>query len=199
MMQDSSYITSAYAVLPFCKGVSRLTFWMGYIDYDPHLAELVSEMRPIWVSARLANLLNVGPPDFALPFFSRLTHLRIIDPRWFAWSNFHLLFTLTHVYLSMPPVSSPVSSSNLKDWVTRAVNTILTKCPKLMVCVLNSKLPLDGINDFRVVFIIAPEDPTLDWRAFTGGGKDTFAYAEKEVQEQKRNQCFSPVRYVGPP
>lgn len=200
MAQDSSYVTYAYTILPFCKNVRRLTFWVGYIEFYPHLAGLLGDMRPRWASAYFDNLLNPGSPDFSLPFFSQVTHLRIMDREWTFWANFHLLARLTHLHVYLPRTAS--SDASVKEMATSAVKNILTKCLQLRVCVLAMRhydVYLENINDLRVVYTIEILDGRrreLDLEGDIGGGPDTFAYAEKEVEIQKKNGCRSPARYV---
>lgn len=72
-------------------------------------------------------------PDFALPFFSRLTHLEILDPvkTWSLWTGLELIPRLTHLAFNGSGVESFWNNTNTQAFITRT----LTTCRNLEILV----------------------------------------------------------------
>lgn len=196
----------AYAVLPLCLGVTRLTCWISPHEYDPRLASLIVQMRPTWLSARFEHLLKPGHPDFSIPFFSRVTHLEVLDETWHEWRGFDRLPCLTHIRVSWPvDFRDPMGA--VMDKYSAAVNFLLEQCPRLEVCVLRhgygeDGLPpsrpftLPGVEDDRVVYILQCHAHRMDWEAFLSEQPDTWDFTDARVTEQRENCCRLPASQV---
>lgn len=196
-------------MLPLCLGVARLTCWISPPEYKPRLGPLITQLRPTWLSARLRHLLNPGSPDLSNPFFSKITHLEIIDEEWYGWSGYDQLSCLTHFRARLPYSDADVDG--IMHQLVVSVESILDRCPNLEVCVVehlrssrlepnlpqHNPLRLQGIaDDPRLVHILQSEDLLSDWQAFISGQPDTWDFVEARVAEQRKTRCSLPASEV---
>lgn len=162
------------ALLQRCFGVTHIVSTYDPWGHIPPWAQLFAEMRPERFSGFLHDLLNPGQPNFSSPFFSQITHLKILDSSWYHWSGFDQLPHLTHV--SVPPFSfrKEIKTDHFTDVVTIGITRILSQCQSLRVLLIQSSdwswsEPGNyvDIDDNRIV--VLQKDRALvcnDWNTF---------------------------------
>lgn len=168
------------ALLPRCLGVTQIVSTYHPWNHIPSLALLFAEMLPRRFSGFLHDLLSPGQPDFAAPFFSRITHLTILDPFWYDWSGFNLLPHLTHI--SVPPV--PVRQEIFRDLVKTGITRILSQCQNLRVFFIHrSEWSWSGpgnyadIDDNRIV-IVQQDNASEEMKKTTLRGPDMWDHVD---------------------
>ncbi|KAK0501899.1 hypothetical protein EDD18DRAFT_1432348 [Armillaria luteobubalina] len=89
------------------------------------------------LSVLFPTILHGFYPQLNLPFYSRLTHLSIINDStdWTAWTGFHSLSNLTHLALDVRAEPQPIDPDKAAR-ICSTVAFILGHCPSLRVCVL---------------------------------------------------------------
>lgn len=117
-----------------------------------NLSKVLTALRPRRLSISLNDILGSPNPQFHLPFFSRITHLSIINKweDWVTWKELENLPCLTHLSLdlsvgdSRAPLSTSYSinegesggSGRRMTRVANALRNILALCECLRVIVL---------------------------------------------------------------
>ncbi|KAK0466664.1 hypothetical protein IW261DRAFT_1111559 [Armillaria novae-zelandiae] len=101
------------------------------------LGTAVSNLRPTHLSVLFPTILHGFYPQLNLPFYSRLTHLSIINDStdWTAWMGFHSLSNLTHLALDVRAEPQPIDPEKAAR-ICSTVAFILGHCSSLRVCVL---------------------------------------------------------------
>lgn len=140
-------------------------------------------MRPIRCTARLQGFLKPGRPDLSSPFFSRVTHLGIMDDAWSDWTGFGLIPYLTHLRF-YGQVSRKHKIAGLKR--------ILIECRSLKVCIIDAaggtgaSLHELEENDDRIIRL-QPEDMVDDnIGAFLTGEPDTWDLVDLRMAQKKQ-------------
>jgi hypothetical protein len=151
--------------------------------------------------------LGILQPNFSLPFFDNVTHLRILDSvsNWSAWTGIHLLPRLSHIRLHMDNVYGTQRPAQV-------VSDLLIHCKTLQVCMIGLQVEstrrrrsfletfqLQVPKDDRLVFVVQrTNDLNWDWECFLHGisHTDTWAYAESVVMRQQQTGCRVDTRYV---
>jgi hypothetical protein len=180
-------------VIRACTGVEDLACWLNLEEPCPSLVEAILALRPKKLSGRLITLTGSIQPDFGLGFFSRVTHLDIIDEcsQWKAWSDLYLLRSLTH--LACGSIVDTVRYGP-SDPLVQFITTLLERCPSLRVCILNDTWPypellskainlFKNLSDPRLLFSCA-YNPLGVWQMTSLGMDDIWRLAEKKVQEK---------------
>ncbi|KAJ7176096.1 hypothetical protein C8R43DRAFT_554113 [Mycena crocata] len=145
-----------------CSGVENVTTWFLPAPpfRPPPLSLFMSSLRPRKVSA-WHGVLRSPDPNFALPFFSRVTHLSVVNiwEDWTTWPAFALP-ALTHLSLDFTFGSRTLSQEELGQ-ISQAIDAILLACVQLCVCGIRVDQPahlpsiasmLERLTDPRVVF-----------------------------------------------
>lgn len=135
-------------ILAACAGVTHLTIFFVPTSQIPtrchpschspeRLGTAVSNLRPTHLSVLFPTILHGFYPQLNLPFYSRLTHLSIINDStdWTAWTGFHSLSNLTHLALDVRAEPQPIDPDKAAR-ICSTVAFILGHCPSLRVCVL---------------------------------------------------------------
>lgn len=200
----TSNIDCARILLPVLTGVTNIFCWIKPRGFDPQLADAFAALRPKRVSAHFGGLLyhpNHNTPNFAIPFFSQVTHLEAVDFNWYGWSGFELMPRLTHLRV---PISDNVLYRD-HSLMKSTLEQILAGCVQLRVCVVEisaysfheEDTPLTSwvLDDHRVVWTVQEDDSNADWMAFKRGEPDTWHFADARVTEQEQlHRCMSPCK-----
>ncbi|KAJ7065432.1 hypothetical protein C8F01DRAFT_982075 [Mycena amicta] len=137
-------LTSAIRVLQACQGVVNLALWLPL--QDTPLFPYISALRPRRLSVNVRGLFGAKmplqlehdpicaaiQPDFTHPFFSRVTHLELVD--WLALlshTTLELPFLAPHLTHLALDVDFCVDASAL---VRLRVQSILRSCRSLVIC-----------------------------------------------------------------
>ncbi|KAJ7663930.1 hypothetical protein DFH06DRAFT_336448 [Mycena polygramma] len=165
----------AERVLKACQGVVNLAIWLEP-QADP-LFPFVSSLRPTRLSINHA-LFGSCEPDFQHPFFSKVTHLELVD--WLEWptSLHHLSAHLTHL---------AVDYDSHTDGSMARLSDILSSCRSLVVCIAlvsNDEIMiivshrLASIEDPRLV-VLSESDVLENWEAsLRGTDASMWSFAE---------------------
>ncbi|KAJ7114082.1 hypothetical protein C8R44DRAFT_796253 [Mycena epipterygia] len=169
----------AERVLKACQGVVNLAIWLPL--QEAPLFPFVSSLRPKRLSINVHALYGSCEPDFAHPFFSRVTHLELVD-----WLDLatdlridHLFPHLTHLALDFD-FHTEGSTARLRE--------ILASCRSLVICLglvsddntmIVASDQLAGIGDPRLV-ILSESDVVENWEASLRDGTDASVWAFAE-------------------
>ncbi|KAJ7173451.1 hypothetical protein C8R46DRAFT_115202 [Mycena filopes] len=180
----------AERVLKACQGVDNLAIWLPLHPNAP-LFPFVSSLRPIRLSINVPALCGSPcEPDLKHPFFSRVTHLELVDWRDCA-SHLHIEYLsahLTHLALDF---------DHYTEGETSRLRGILASCPSLVVClglvsndnamiIASDTLALAKIDDPRLV-ILSESDVVENWEASLGSSDESlWAFAEGIVASKTR-------------
>jgi hypothetical protein len=156
-------------IISRCRGIENLTTWFlmsecGGVggagntnNNNPFLS-----MRPKKLSAWHGVLCSPNP-QFGLPFFSRVTHLTIVNI-WEDWTTWpwpeYALPSLTHLSLDLASGSRALTDS---EDVSGTLGAILARCARLRICALRVNNHISepgvrallrglGLSDPRIVF-----------------------------------------------
>ncbi|KAJ6565003.1 hypothetical protein DFH09DRAFT_474799 [Mycena vulgaris] len=147
-----------------CYGIENLTTWFLRAPHSGPpgipLSHFMFFLRPRRLSA-WHGVLHSPDPHLALPFFSRVTHLTVVNiwEDWTTWPAFFLP-ALTHLSLDFTFGSRALSEDDI-ILISQAVTTILLACVHVRVCALRvdqaAASPtiaamMDRLSDPRVVF-----------------------------------------------
>ncbi|KAG7443861.1 uncharacterized protein BT62DRAFT_302905 [Guyanagaster necrorhizus] len=177
-------------ILTACARVTHLTiFFVPTSQHQCHpschsperLGTAVSNLRPTHLSVSFPTILHGFYPELKLPFYSRLTHLSVVNDStdWTAWSGFNSLRTLTHLALD---VRQPVDASKAARICT-FVASILQHCTQLRICVL-LLLFTDDPRDTREQLLTAAEDRRVVFLRETEPFRDRDAREERVLWEK---------------
>ncbi|KAJ6621473.1 hypothetical protein B0H10DRAFT_2017435 [Mycena sp. CBHHK59/15] len=155
----------AARVLKVCQGVVNLAIWLQRPPCGAPLFPLVSALRPKRLSVTLQALYGHTEPDFAHPFFSKVSHLELVDwPEWASCLRLEIVFQhLTHLAIHLDHYTQD----------PERLHEILASCRSLVVCLglvrdddtmIAASEQLAGVEDPR--FVILSESDVLDnWEA----------------------------------
>ena len=165
-------IEQAQAILSVCTGLVDLAYW---ILSKPPLFSFVAQMRPRRLSINVGGLIGESNLQLSHPFFSNITHLRLIDDwrQWTKWSaGFVHLHRLTHLKLASDSFDRDAISS-----VSTALRVILNGCKSLQVCILavmseaKSENLSYHLHDRRLVIMENTLSPVAEWEASICGNR----------------------------
>ncbi|KAK0202288.1 hypothetical protein DFS33DRAFT_1275401 [Desarmillaria ectypa] len=164
-------------ILAACARVTHLTIFFVPTSKIPthchpschspeRLGTAVSNLRPTHLSVSFPTILHGFYPELDLPFYSRLTHLSIINDSmdWTSWSGFHSLSNLTHLALDVRAEPQPIDPDKASR-ICSTVAFILRHCTSLRICVLlllftpdprqtrDSIAQWQGTEDRRLIFL----------------------------------------------
>jgi hypothetical protein len=176
---------AAGRILSTCQGVINLAYWI--MVGPPSFSEITS-LRPIRLSINTHGLFGQGPPDFAHPFFTRVTHLEIVDWPWMADSaGLALLPCLTHLGVDLDHYDASIID-RLRHILTSCQSLLVLLClvpnDNAMIVASNALAPLD---DHRLV-ILSDSDVLENWEASLVEGSDScqWDFAEAIINAKKR-------------
>ncbi|KAJ7479507.1 hypothetical protein FB451DRAFT_161612 [Mycena latifolia] len=147
-----------------CPGIENLTTWFLPAPHaglpNVPLSHFMPFLRPRRLSA-WHGVLQAPDPHFALPFFSRVTHLTVVNTweDWAAWPAFFLP-ALTHLSLDFTFGARALATEEIAQ-IVQAVGAILRPCAHVRVCALRVDQPAEApsiaavmarVGDSRVVF-----------------------------------------------
>ncbi|KAF7289032.1 hypothetical protein HMN09_01351200 [Mycena chlorophos] len=201
-------LASAIRVLQACQGVINLALWLP-LQATP-LLPYISALRPRRLSVNVSGLFGAKMPlqieneksslaacaDFTHPFFSRVTHLELVD--WLVplilsdtTLNLPLLAPhLTHLALDVDPC---VDASAL---VRLRVQSILRACRSLVIClgvvddddtmiVASDEFSDVAADDPRLVILSDSADVVASWEdSVRGSDTNIWVFAEGIVKER---------------
>jgi hypothetical protein len=185
-------VQQAIRILSVCTSVDNLACWIRAWN-QPELFSTMKTLRPRHLSVHLQSLLGeCGKPDFSDPFFSKVTHLRLVDEwwSWIDWSGFGLMPSLTHIALDC---SEPDIQLGF------AIHQILEECKSLKVCLVVVSKEDEGrqmnpnywraVRDPRLVTLNHP-DPIGCWEGGLTSCPNTcqWTVADSIVRKQMARQ-----------
>ncbi|KAG6906922.1 hypothetical protein DXG01_011348 [Tephrocybe rancida] len=185
----------ASQILTVCQGVVNLAYWIPALQKLPHPFSkphfsAISSLRPERLSINMAGLFGLYvPPDLAHPFFSRVTHLEIVDWPCRMLSKFEALPALTHLALSL---------QTHDEETVDELHSILASCSRLRVllCLVEGeKTMIDAAeafasfdSDFDSRLVILSESEYMgSWEDSLHGNSDIcqWTFAEALVTEKQ--------------
>ncbi|KAJ7230394.1 hypothetical protein GGX14DRAFT_410651 [Mycena pura] len=174
-------LLEAKRVLAACQGVVNLAIWLPL--HAAPLFPCVSALRPRRLSINVHGLYGMGrEPDFTHPFFSKVTHLELVD-----W--FDLTTCLTLDYLA-PHLTHLALDVDVVEGATTRLRDVLASCRSLVLCLglvtdddtmIVASDQLAVIDDPRLV-ILSESDVVENWEAsLRGTDASVWAFAEDIV------------------
>ncbi|KAJ7075294.1 hypothetical protein B0H15DRAFT_917000 [Mycena belliarum] len=153
-------------ITTICYGIENITTWFlpsprAVVPTIPLSYLMFCQwLRPRRLSA-WHGVLESPNPHFALPFFSRVTHLTVVSiwEDWTTWPAFALP-SLTHLSLDFTYGSRTLSRPEIEQ-IAASLGTILSACPQVCVCALRVDQPaesasivalMERVSDRRIVF-----------------------------------------------
>lgn len=197
-----------FTILTTFTNLESIALWHSWDDGDNTLckdmvqkAAIGKLIRPKRFSCDIEHFFAIHDipqrqPDFSAPFFSRLTHLEILDTTytWTSWTGLELLPCLTHLNID-------ANFENVFDidnpGVMPCIARILKLCQTLEIILFMSlydrqpsysRKELEDIMsscyDPRIVVLPAPIY-IEDWDASFKGESDMWSKAEEKAKEQR--------------
>ncbi|KAG6817130.1 hypothetical protein H0H87_012321 [Tephrocybe sp. NHM501043] len=185
----------ALQILTVCQGVINLAYWIsGPPDLPQSISKshfsAISSLRPNRLSINAAGLFGSSkPPDLTHTFFSRVTHLEIVDWPYPAISKFELLPSLTHLALDL---------QGYDEETVREICCILKSCNQLraLLCLVEDEATminaasafalLDKDFDRRLVILSEP-DGMGSWEDSLHGNPEScqWTFAEALIADKQ--------------
>lgn len=192
-----------HIVLEHFVNLKNIALWLSWEGDDENVwRALGKELRPQRFSCQIEEFFGGGirgdpliKIDFGHPFFSRLTHLDVLDSvgARALWKGLESLPCLTH--LSFAASVGRIFSFDILEPVKSFLSKMLEECPTLEVILFfHSDLQddtrvLDRVltpqRDPRYVVLPAPRSFHDDWEAPFLGQSDVWLRAEEKVREQR--------------
>jgi hypothetical protein len=203
------YIRSAFVEEAVCEGLLYLgpqihTFHSTHLVIGQEgiitCLQHIQFLRPTSLGLLFRGVFGKADPDFHLPLFSRVSHLRVED-YWHHWLSYTwtgiTTIPLAYLALSLGNPNFQPQDEGIVVQLANAVDSLLSCCPRLSVLVLlyrdctntSTKSLGDHIlsrtrNDPRLV--LAEEPPFGDWDNHVRGLPDFWSRAEEQVNEKRR-------------
>ncbi|KAJ7261898.1 hypothetical protein C8J57DRAFT_460102 [Mycena rebaudengoi] len=171
----------AQRILKVCQGVINLALWLP--QQPTPLFPLICTLRPLRLSINVNGVYGNGEPDFTHDFFSKVSHLELVDwpADWATCPRLEYLYPhLTHLAIDLDQYTD-LSEVRLRE--------MLSSCPSLVIClglvsndnamILTSN-HLESIEDPRFV-ILSDSEVLENWEASLGDplrkGSDASVWA----------------------
>ncbi|KAJ7435811.1 hypothetical protein B0H11DRAFT_2215731 [Mycena galericulata] len=135
-------------ITSICRGIQNLTTWFLSTPRTSSpalpLAHCMFSLRPRKLSA-WHGVLSSPDPCFALPFFSRITHLTVVNiwEEWTTWPRFADLPALTHLSLDFTFGSRTLTNDEILR-ISEAITGILAACVNVRACGLRVDQPAES-------------------------------------------------------
>ncbi|KNZ72431.1 hypothetical protein J132_03397, partial [Termitomyces sp. J132] len=166
----------ALSILTVCQGVINLAYWINRNFASPkpwpesHFS-VISALRPVRLSINTTGLFGSAmPPDLTHPFFSRVSHLEIVDWPWPVLSTqFELLPSLTHLALDL---------DSYDEFTLNKLRHIFEACVNLRVLLC---LVVDEATMINAISAITSSDRNFDHRLVVLPDSDVIANWESSL------------------
>lgn len=163
-------------ILSICSGVEDL--WINY-DLCEIVISVIEALQLKHLHAHALPFLHTLTPIHV--FFSRITHLELMDTRedWETWSELYLLPQLTHLSFN-DAAFAPLCGELLDTCKSLAVLVFLGSRP--------DRSPLAGLShDFRLVAMRCSYYH-LDWQMGAYAGMDYWSRAENFIAKRRSGE-----------
>lgn len=171
----------AFSILAVCQGVTNLAYWITRDFASPKTwsesyFSVISKLRPVHLSINTLGLFGSAmSPDLTHPFFSRVTHLEIVDWLWPVLSTeYELLPSLTHLALDL---------DNFDESTINKLRHITDVCANLRVLLC---LVADEEKMITATSAIASLDSNFDQRLVILSDSDVIGNWESSLQSSER-------------
>ncbi|KAJ7498090.1 hypothetical protein B0H11DRAFT_1998631, partial [Mycena galericulata] len=157
-------LLAAERVLEACQGVINLAIWLPLQEVP--LFPFVCSLQPKRLSINVRALYGNREPDFAHPFFSKVTHLELID--WLGWKTY---FSIDCLYPHLTHLALDLDTERAGS--AAEIRQILVSCRSLVICVglvcdddtmIVASNQLAAIEDPRLV-ILSESNVIDNWEA----------------------------------
>lgn len=172
----------AKRVLDVCQGVVNLAYWI--ISCPMPTPFSIITFQPKRLSINTFGLFGQNTsPDFGHPFFSKVTHLEIVDWPWRDTApRFDIVPCLTHLALDVDPYDEAIVSG---------LRHILNSCQQLRVllCLVREEYAINDAstilacidNDDGRLVILLDSDVLENWEASLNGDSEACQWTRAEA------------------